>query len=108
MERFEWMLEEIISQFKYAQELLRIVLAKIPYIGAFASEYSDIIALAAVAIITIFIIKPLVKWSLAIVAIGTVAAAVISYLSGLSFWGVLPLTALGAGIVVFSNRFTMG
>lgn len=107
MEKFQWLLNEILSQFKHMEEILRGVLARLPVIGNLAASYSNLIALAVVVVITIFVIKPLVKWSLTIVAIGTVTAAAISYFSGLTFWGVLPLTAMGAGIVVFSNKFTM-
>ena len=107
MDRFQWLISEILSQFKHMEEILRGLLAKLPLIGGIASAYSNLVALAVVIIITVFVIKPLVKWSLTIVAIGTALAAAISYFSGLTFWGVLPLTAMGAGIVVFSNKFTM-
>ena len=58
-------------------------------------------------VLAVFALKPLVKWSLGIIAIGSLLAGVISYFSGLTFWGVLPITALGASIVMFTNRFTM-
>ena len=108
MERFQWLLEEIIMQFRNIEAFLSRVLAKLPVIGDFASSYSNLIILALVALITVFVIKPLVKWSLGVVILGTGMAAILSYFSGMTFWGVLPLTALGASIVMFSNKFTMG
>jgi hypothetical protein len=108
MERFEWFLEEIVRQFRNIEHALSMALAQLPYIGDVASDYSNLIALVFVIILTIFVIKPLVKWSLGVVIIGTSLAAIISIFSGMTFWGVLPLTALGASIVMFSNKFTMG
>lgn len=107
MERFKWLLEEILSQFKTIEDGLSALLAKIPGIGAFAGDHSSIILMAIMALITVAIIKPLVKWSIMIVSGGTVLAMAISYFSGMTFWGVLPLTALGVSIVLFSNRFIM-
>lgn len=108
MEKFQWLFEEIIRQFKNIEEMLRSAMAKLPLIGTFAFDHSTIIVLIFMGIITVFVIKPLVKWSLGVVAIGTAVAAIISFFSGMSFWGVLPITALGACIVMFSNKFTMG
>ncbi|MCP4583141.1 MAG: hypothetical protein GY839_16155 [candidate division Zixibacteria bacterium] len=108
MERFQWLLDGVIRQFKNIEEALSRALANLPFIGDVASNYSNFIALILVILITVFVIKPLVKWSLGVVIIGTSLAAIISYFSGMTFWGVLPLTALGASIVMFSNKFTMG
>jgi len=108
MDRFQWLLDEIIRQFKTVEETFSLIFAKLPYIGGFASKYSNLIILVLVALITIFVIKPLVKWSLGVVIFGTSLAAVISYFTGMTFWGVLPLTALGASIVMFSNKFNIG
>ncbi len=108
MERFTWLVDEVAAQFKSIEMALSALFAKIPWIGSFAGDNSNIILMAIMALITVAIIKPLVKWSLYIVAGGTVLAVVISYFSGFNFWGVLPLTALGVSIVIFSNRFIMG
>ena len=108
MERFIWIIEEVLKQFKTIEAFISALMARVPGVGDFAAVHSNLITLAIVAIITIFVIKPLVKWSLGIIAIGTGLAAVISYFTGMTFWGVLPLTALGASIVMFSNKFTMG
>ena len=108
MERYKWLLDEVLSQLKSIEETISGLLAKVPGIGNIAVDHSNLIVLAIVTLITIFVIKPLVKWSLAIITMGTALAAVISYFSGMTFWGILPLTALGASIVLFSNRFTMG
>ncbi len=108
MDRFQWLLDEIIRQFKTVEETFSLIFAKLPYVGDFASSHSNLIILGLVVFITIFVIKPLVKWSLGVVVLGTSLAAVISYFSGMTFWGVLPLTALGASIVMFSNKITMG
>ncbi len=108
MERFKWLLEEILTQFQAIEDSLSAVFAKIPGIGSFAGDHSNIILMAIMALITVAVIKPLVKWSIMIVSGGTVLAMAISYFSGITFWGVLPLTALGVSIVLFSNKFTMG
>jgi hypothetical protein len=108
MDRFQWLLDEIIRQFKAIEKMVGAAMAKLPHIGDFASSNSDLIILCLVAFLAIFIIKPLIKWSLGVIILGTSLAAVISYFSGLNFWGILPLTALGASIVMFSNKFTMG
>jgi len=108
MERFKWFLDEVIRQFKSVEEFLKSLVAKIPYVGVAISDYSNLIALAIVIIVTVLVIKPLVKWSLAVLVLGVSLAGVISFFAGLSFWGVLPLTALGAGIVMFSHKFTIG
>jgi hypothetical protein len=108
MDRFLWIIEEVLKQFKTIEEYIRAMMAKLPGVGAAAADHSNLITLGIVAIITVFVIKPLVKWSLGIVAIGTALAAVISYFTGMTFWGVLPITALCASIVMFSNKFTMG
>jgi len=108
MDRFAWFLTEVLKQFKAIEETLKTLLAKIPHVGTFAADHSNLIALAVMVIITAFVIKPLIKWSLGILVIGAIIAAAISHLSGMSFWGVLPLTALGTGVVLFSNKFTMG
>jgi hypothetical protein len=107
MERFQWFFEEILAQFKAAEASLSALLSKIPGIGQFAGDHSNIVLMAIMALITVAIIKPLVKWSFMIVSGGTVLAVIISYFSGLAFWGILPLTALGVSIVLFSNKFTM-
>jgi hypothetical protein len=107
MERFRWFIEEILKQFAMIENALKSLMAKVPYIGSIAADHSNLIILTIVMLITVFILKPLVKWSLGILLIGSLLAGAISYLSGLTFWGVLPLTALGAGIVMFTNRFTM-
>jgi len=108
MERFGLLLDEVIRQFRNVEKAISKALANLPYIGDVASDYSNLITLVFVVLITIFVIKPLVKWSLGVVIIGTALAAIISYFSGMAFWGVLPLTALAASIVMFSNKFTMG
>ena len=108
MDRFQWLIDEIIRQFNAIKEMLGPAMAKLPHIGDFASNYSNLIILGLVAFTAIFIIKPLVKWSLGVIILGTSLAAIISYFSGLNFWGLLPLTALGASIVMFSNKFTVG
>lgn len=107
MEQFRLFLDEVIKQFKNVEELVKSFMAKIPYLGADISDHSNIIVLAIAIIVTVLVIRPLVKWSLAVLIIGVSLAAAISLFAGLSFWGVLPLTALGAGIVMFSHKFTM-
>lgn len=108
MDRYEWFIAEVLKQFKAIEETLKALLAKIPHIGTFAADNSNLIALAVMVIITALVIKPLIKWSIGILIIGAIVAAAISHLSGMSFWGVLPLTALGTGVVLFSNKFMMG
>jgi hypothetical protein len=108
MERFKYFLDEIIKQFKNIEEFIRSLMAKVPYIGSTMSDYSNLIALVIVVILTVLVIKPLVKWSLAVLVLGVSLAGVISFFAGLSFWGVLPLTALVASVVLFSNKFSMG
>lgn len=108
MERFKYFLDEIIKQFKNIEEFIRSLMAKVPYIGSTMSDYSNLIILAIVVILTVLVIKPLVKWSLAVLVLGVSLAGVISFFAGLSFWGVLPLTALVASVVLFSNKFSMG
>ena len=107
MDRFLWILDEILKQFESIERTLSSLMAKIPYIGFTASEHSNLIMLTFVMVLTVFVIKPLVKWSVGIIAVGSLFAGVISYFSGLTFWGVLPITALGASIVMFTNKFTM-
>jgi hypothetical protein len=107
MGNFRWIFEEILKQFAMIEDALRSLIAKVPFIGSAAADHSNLIMLTIVMLITVFILKPLVKWSLGILLIGSLLAGAISYFSGLTFWGVLPLTALGAGIVMFSNRFIM-
>jgi hypothetical protein len=108
MERFFWLLNELFKQFKSIEEGLQALFAKIPSIGNFASDNSNLITLAIMILVTIFVIKPLVKWSIGVIALGVTMAGAISYFTGMTFWGVLPLTALAASIVMFSNKFTMG
>lgn len=108
MERFMWLIDEITKQFRSVEQALSALFAKIPGIGDFASDNSNLITLAVMIVITIFVVKPLVKWSIGIIALGASLAAAISYFTGMTFWGVLPLTALAASIVMFSNKFTMG
>jgi hypothetical protein len=107
MERFRWIIDEILKQFETIERALSSLMAKLPYIGTIAAENSNLIILTFVIVLTVFILKPLVKWSLGILIIGSLLAGIISHFSGLTFWGVLPITALGAGIVMFTNRFTM-
>lgn len=108
MERFKWLLEELLKQFSAIEKALGNAFAKIPVLGDFASNNSNLIILAIMIIVIIFIVKPLVKWSFGVIALGAALAAAISYFAGTTFWGVLPLTALMASIVMFSNKFTMG
>jgi hypothetical protein len=105
LQRFQWLLSEIIRQFEMVEKTIKSLMAKLPYIGSVAADYSNLIMLTIVMVLTVFVLKPLVKWSIGILAIGALLAGVLSYFSGLTFWGVLPLTALGAGIVMFSNKF---
>ena len=107
MERFVWFLDEIISQFKAIENMLQSLMAKIPLIGSFAAEHCNLILLTFMMVLAVFILRPLVKWSLLIIIVGAVLAGAISYFSGLTFWGVLPVTALGASIVMFVNKFIM-
>ena len=107
MERFQWFINEVLNQFAHIEAMLKTVFSKIPWIGAFAANQSTLILIVFMITLTVFVIRPLVKWSLIVVIFGAVLAGIISYLSGLSFWGILPLTALGASIVMFSNKFTM-
>jgi len=108
MERFKYFLDEIIKQFKNIEDLINSLMAKVPYIGSTLSDNGNLIALAVVVVLTILVIKPLVKWSLAVLVLGVSLAGVISFFAGLSFWGILPLTALMASIVLFSNKFSVG
>ncbi|GEM_PF-1865951 len=108
MERFQWFFNEAIRQFKNIEDLLKALMAKLPIIGAVAAEHSSLITIVFMIALTVFVLKPLVKWSIAIMILGTTIAGAVSYFTGMSFWGVLPLTALGAGIVMFTNRFIMG
>ena len=108
MEQFKYFLDEIIKQFKNIEDLINSLMAKVPYIGSTLSDHGNLIALAVVVVLTILVIKPLVKWSLAVLVLGVSLAGVISFFAGLSFWGILPLTALMASIVLFSNKFSVG
>lgn len=108
MERFKWLLDEILTQIEAIKDALSAVFAHIPGIGLFASNHTNVILMLIMAVLTVAIIKPLVKWSILIVVGGTVLAVIISYTFSMTFWGVLPLTALGVSIVLFSNKFTMG
>ena len=108
MERFQWLLNEILQQFRNIEDLLETLMAKLPIVGTAAAEYSSLITVIFMIALTVFILKPLVKWSIGIMILGTAAAGAVSYFTGMSFWGVLPLAALGAGIVMFTNRFIMG
>jgi len=108
MERFQWLLNEILRQFKNIEDLLKAIMAKLPIVGTAAAEYCTLITIIFMIALTVFILKPLVKWSIAVTIFGVVIAGTISYLTGMSFWGVLPLSALGASIVMFTNRFIMG
>lgn len=107
MERFTGLIDALLQKFETVENTLQGLLAKIPGIGDFISNNSNLIILAIVIFLTIFVIKPLVKWSIGIIALGAILAVAISYFTGTAFWGVLPLTALAASIVMFSNRFTM-
>lgn len=108
MEKYKLMIDQALAQFKSIEESVSSLFAQIPGIGTIAGDHSNLILLAIMAGITIVIIKPLVKWSIMIVVGATLTAAVISHFSGLTFWGVLPLTAVGVSTVMFSNKFSMG
>ncbi|MCD6163398.1 MAG: hypothetical protein J7K40_13440 [candidate division Zixibacteria bacterium] len=107
MERFVWFLDEIVGQFKAVENTLQSLMAKIPFIGSLAAEYCSLIMLVFMMTLAVFILRPLVKWSLMVIIVGAILAGAISYFSGLAFWGVLPVTALGATIVMFVNKFVM-
>jgi hypothetical protein len=108
MERVPWLLDQIQQHFRTVEEFIANLMAKIPGIGDFASGHSNLIALALIALVIMVVIKPLIKWSFGIVIIGSVLAALISYFSGFAFWGILPLTALGATLIMFSNKVSVG
>ena len=108
MERFTGLFDEFMRRFEAIEKTLTELFARIPGLGDFASGNSGLIIFAMIMLIAIFVIKPLVKWSFGIIALGAAMAGAVAYFTGMAFWGVLPLTALVASLVMFSNKFTMG
>ena len=78
MERFQWFFDVLGNQFKNVEHALKKLFAYIPYIGQTASDHSNLIMLTFMIVLTVFIIRPLVKWSLGIVIMGAVLAAMVS------------------------------
>jgi len=107
MENVFGYIDQAIKLLISAGDFVGGLLANIPAFKDIGPMQSRLIALGGLFLIGYFLIKPLIKWSLGIIIIGTVSAALISHFSGIAFWGVFPLTAFAGAMIMFSSKISL-
>ena len=107
MERYVLLWEQLVKLVSASKQTVLGLLKSIPLVGTLPDNRLEWIFVAMLFVAMIAIIKPLVKWSLAVAVLASILAGFVALVSSFSFWSVLPFTGLGVIIVLFSNRFQM-
>ena len=105
MERLTWFYHEILRLAANLKAAILSILKKVPFLESLPDGMLISIFIALVFIAAVVVIYPLIKWSVKVAAAAAIAAGVVMLFTSMSFWGLLPFTALGTAIVVFSNKF---
>ena len=80
-------------------------LRSIPILDRFSDSVLEWVLIAAIFIIAIIVIIPVIKWSVKISMAAAIIAGIAAFFTSMSFWVLLPFTGLGVAIVSFSNKF---
>lgn|GEM_PF-2366748 len=97
-------LDWLITQYGLIREGARELLGRIPGTGEYLSNHIEIILLVPALIAVVLLIKPLLKWTLVIGAIGSLAAYGISLYLCLPFMTVLPYALSGVSLLILAVK----
>jgi hypothetical protein len=105
MEKFVNLYHVILAQAASVKRTILSILGEIPFLKNVSDQALEWIFIVLVFVVAVAVIYPLFKWS-AKIAIGAAAiAGILTLITSMSFWGLLPYTGLGVAIVLFSNKF---
>jgi hypothetical protein len=104
MDRLKLIVDELIRQFAQIESFIKGVAAQIPVAGPFVVDHIRLIIFFLIIMIAVIFIKPLLKWSIVIAAIGGLVALAISGYFGIPFLNAFPYSAVGVSILILSTK----
>jgi hypothetical protein len=84
--------------------LVKAIALKIPMVGPAIADHARLAIFLLVLFTVAILIKPLLKWSIVVLVIGSFVGVAISLYFGLAFLTVLPYSSLGVSIVMLSTK----
>jgi hypothetical protein len=104
VERLKGIIDGFSTQLAHLETLVKTIALKIPMVGPTIADHARLaIFLVALCLIALFI-KPLLKWSIVVLVIGSFVGVAISLYFGLAFLTVLPYSSLGVSIVMLATK----
>jgi hypothetical protein len=108
MEQIAWFYDKIIAPIVGLKQSVISILRNIPFLETLPDSQLEWILIGIVFAILISIMLPLIKWSMKLAIGAVILAAIMAIVTSSSFWGMLPFTALGVAVVLFSKKLQMG